>query len=100
MILLFLLAIVGQVADQATFALAVERNGPLGEGNPLIRYLYEVSGILGVCAVKGIFLLLVLGCAYYMLSVRTPTWLPAAGLTFAGIIGLFGAATNVWALLR
>jgi hypothetical protein len=100
MILLFLFAVLGQVADMVTFAQAVAKNGPLGEANPLVSWLYEFSGIYGVSAVKAAFLLFVIGSAYWMTTVRTPLWVPAAGLVFAGIVGLFGAATNVWALLR
>ena len=83
--LLFLNA---QWLDVLTFLWAVSAFGMAGEGNPVMRDLYQAGGIGGVIAVR---FLAVTAYARWV-----PRWRTA--FTFGIWLGLVGASTNLAAL--
>lgn len=85
-----------QLLDLVTFAFAVERWGIQGELGPL-GMVYSAGGYWAVAVVKVVMI------AFVMLAMVSYRWRNPAtpwriGLV-AGLVGAFGAATNVAALL-
>lgn len=87
----FYLAALLQVADIATFALAVDQIGIWGESNPLMVTLYGSLGLFGVVLMKVLLL------AYLALILPHLPTLRSVALIAVGAIGAIGTATNLLA---
>ena len=97
-VVLIYLAVVAQLADWLTFGLAVDRYGVSMESNPVIQVVYSATGFLGVGVFKGLFVGLVFLIALWYSSVGATGW---STLLFVllFLVGVLGAAANVWAVL-
>jgi hypothetical protein len=95
--LILLGILVAQLADAATFAVAVVRHGIGIEDNHLAATLYSLSGLDGVLLAKLLALLTVIGLLVAT-ATRYPRLLVLGGAT-ATSIGLLGFATNTASLL-
>lgn len=89
--------LIAQLADAATFVLAISRFGIGLESNGLAASLYHVAGMDGVLLVK----LLVLVVTILLLAVTAPRFprLLVWGGAFATSLGLLGFATNTASIL-
>lgn len=97
---LVLLAAAAQALDLATFAAAVGRYGIGGEVNPVMASAYQALGLWGVAGVKAAGLLLVLLVVHAIDGASPGSWVGPAVLAFTILVGLLGAATNLWALAQ
>lgn len=88
----FYLAVLFQITDFLTFALAVDLIGIHGESNPLMVALYGSLGLFGVALTK----LLLIG--YLTLILPRLRTLRRVALIATGAIGALGTMTNVLAL--
>jgi hypothetical protein len=99
-LILAITSAIAQAADLLTFAAAVDRYGPIGEANPVMRGLYQWAGTPGVAAAKAGIILFGILVAYAMVGARAPLWLPILVLAFGILVGALGATTNLIALAR
>jgi hypothetical protein len=90
---LLLLALTAQLEDLATFGLVVRAQGIGGEIGPL-RLLYAVGGFDAVALAK----CAAIGVIVWMLGRLSARHQRPLALLVA-LLGVFGAATNVWALV-
>ncbi len=90
--------VVAQLADAATFRVAVEAVGIGAEANPFAHMLFDTGGADAVVGMKGI---IVASYAVLLaaLAERFPRLLVFGGAT-ATSAGLLGVATNLVALIR
>ena len=87
---------VAQLLDLVTFAFAVERWGIGGEVGPL-AFVYQAAGYWAVAAVKtGIIAIVMVAILVYPWQRVATAW--RIGIV-VGAIGVFGAATNVAAIV-
>lgn len=86
-----------QLADAATFSVAIPILGIGVESNGLAAMLYHWQGMGGVLALKGAAIVLTIGLLV-VASTRAPRIFYLGGAT-GTTVGLFGAVTNVWAVL-
>lgn len=87
----FYLAGLFQIADLATFAIAVDQIGIQGESNPLMATLYGSLGLFGVALTKVALM------AYLTLILPRLHTLRSVALIAVGGIGALGTATNLLA---
>jgi hypothetical protein len=86
--------IAAQLADLLTFVPAVGRTGIQAERNPLARELFVLMGAAGPAMLK-VVALVALVLLVQRVAVRFPSsTVPAA--SFAVVLGLLGAASNVF----
>jgi len=95
---LILLTAAAQATDLLTFAPTVARYGSGGEANPVMAAAYSHFGLWGAAGLKGLMLLLALLVVYAIDGAGGPQWVGVAILILAGVAGLIGAYTNLWAL--
>lgn len=91
-----MIAFAAQLADLLTFLPAVAIYGISGEGNGPIHLFYEMAGIPGIAALKALAALLILAALVWISKSRGRS----LALGFIAAYGLFGVATNTYALLR
>lgn len=90
------LLLVGQIADAATFSFAIPILGIGVESNALAAMIYEGWGMAGVLLLKGAAIVLMV-----LVLVRVAPRAPrifSIGATTAGVVGMLGAITNLWAV--
>ena len=89
--------LVAQLADAATFSVAIPILGIGVESNGLAAVLYHWQGMGGVLALKGAAIVATIGLLVLVWN-RAPRIFYFGGAT-ATTVGAFGAFTNVLALL-
>jgi hypothetical protein len=94
--LILLWMVVAQLADAATFAIAVGRVGIQNEANAFAATLYAFGGIDAVLIVKGVAIIAAIAILVVAASrYRRVLVLGGAAATSLGILGF---VTNTWAL--
>jgi hypothetical protein len=94
---LLALLLLAQLADAATFSVAIPLLGIGVESNGLAALLYHWQGMGGVMALKGAAILATLALLVFA-STRAPRIFYVGGATATGV-GAFGATTNVLAVM-
>jgi hypothetical protein len=84
------------VLDYTTFVILVARHTLAAEANPIVRNIYESTGIGGLTIAK--FFTVVLAASMTVVIWPRYPKLAALLLTFGVAAGLFGALTNVASL--
>ena len=88
--------LLAQLADAATFSVAIPILGIGVESNGIAALIYHWQGMGGVLALKGAAIVATLGLLV-IASSRAPRIFYFGGAT-ATTVGAFGAVTNVWAV--
>ena len=88
--------LLAQLADAATFSVAIPILGIGVESNGIAALIYHWQGMGGVLALKGAAILATLALLV-VASSRAPRIFYFGGAT-ATTVGAFGAITNVWAV--
>jgi hypothetical protein len=88
--------VVAQLADAATFVVAVTRFGITHESNGVAAALYRLGGLDAVLLAKGAVIVLAIGILVFAAH-RLPRVLVMGGAA-ATSLGLLGFITNTWSM--